>query len=93
MSHLSLLDFALLANIVPIFVFAGYVNFFLEIEAAENSVDRPEWMGQVDSSGLTLKLIESLDAISVFELLKDFRKAETHLADGLIWHIALRLVL
>jgi len=92
MSLLSLLDFALLANLVLIVVFAGYENFVSKIEAAENSVDRPEWMGKVDFSGLKLKLIGSLVAISVIELLKDFMKAETHVSDGLVWRIAIHLV-
>ena len=92
MSLLSLLDFALLANLVLIVVFAGYENFVSKIEAAENSVDRPEWMGKVDFSGLKLKLIGSLVAISVIELLKDFMKAENHVSDGLIWRIAIHLV-
>ncbi len=43
-----------------------------KINAAENSEDRPHWMGQVDFSGLKIKLIGSLVAISVIELLQDF---------------------
>ncbi len=61
---LSLLDLALLGNLVLIVVFAGYENFVSKIESAENSVDRPEWMGLVDFSGLKLKLIGSLVTIS-----------------------------
>ena len=75
-----------------IVVFAGYENFVSKIEAAENSVDRPEWMGKVNFSGLKLKLIGSLVAISVIELLKDFMRAEDHVSDGLIWRIAIHLV-
>ena len=61
---LSLLDLALLGNLVLIVVFAGYENFVSKIESAENSVDRPEWMGRADFSGLKLKLIGSLVTIS-----------------------------
>ena len=39
---------------------------------AEGAEDRPHWMGRVDYSGLKIKLIGSLVAISVIELLKDF---------------------
>ena len=89
---LSLLDLALLGNLVLIVVFAGYENFVSKIESAENSVDRPEWMGRVDFSGLKLKLIGSLVAISVIELLKDFMEADEGVNDGLIWRIAIHMV-
>ena len=90
---LSLLDLALLGNLVLIIVFAGYENFVSKIESAEGSVDRPEWMGRVDFSGLKLKLIGSLVAISVIELLKDFMEAdEGEINDGLIWRIAIHMV-
>ena len=89
---LSLLDLALLGNLVLIVVFAGYENFVSKIESAENSVDRPEWMGRVDFSGLKLKLIGSLVAISVIELLKDFMEADEQVSDGLIWRIAIHMV-
>jgi uncharacterized protein (TIGR00645 family) len=90
---LSLLDLALLGNLVLIIVFAGYENFVSKIESAEGSVDRPEWMGRVDFSGLKLKLIGSLVAISVIELLKDFMEADDgEVNDGLIWRIAIHMV-
>lgn len=89
---LALLDLALLGNLILIVVFAGYENFVSKIESAENSVDRPEWMGKVDFSGLKLKLIGSLVAISVIELLKDFMEADHHVNDGLKWRIAIHIV-
>jgi uncharacterized protein (TIGR00645 family) len=69
---LGLLDLLLLGNLILIVLFAGYENFVSKIEVAEDSVDRPYWMGTVDFSGLKIKLIGSLVAISVIELLKDF---------------------
>ncbi|WP_284329411.1 YqhA family protein [Demequina litorisediminis] len=69
---LSLIDIALLGNLILIVIFAGYENFVSKISAAEESEDRPSWMGHVDFSGLKMKLIGSLVAISVILLLKDF---------------------
>ena len=69
---LELLDTVLLGNLIIIIIFAGYENFVSKINVAEQSVDRPHWMGRVDYSGLKIKLIGSLVAISVIELLKDF---------------------
>lgn len=69
---LALLDLVLLANLILIVLFAGYENFVSKIDVAAENVDRPAWMGHVDFSGLKIKLIGSLVAISVIELLKDF---------------------
>ena len=62
---LGLLDLVLLGNLVLIVLFAGYENFVSKLEVAENSTDRPTWMGTIDFSGLKLKLIGSLVALSV----------------------------
>lgn len=92
---LALLDFVLLANLILIVLFAGYENFVSKIEAAEESVDRPYWMGTVDFSGLKIKLIGSLVAISVIELLKDFIELSAHaheeVGQGTIWRVIIHL--
>ena len=69
---LALLDLTLLANLILMVIFAGYENFVSTIDVAQGSKDRPHWMGTIDFSGLKIKLIGSLVAISVIELLKDF---------------------
>lgn len=69
---LSLVDIALLGNLLLIVIFAGYENFVSKLDASKDSADRPSWMGHVDFSGLKMKLIGSLVAISVILLLKDF---------------------
>lgn len=73
---LSLIDIALLGNLIVIVIFAGYENFVSKMKASEHSEDRPSWMGHVDFSGLKMKLIGSLVAISVILLLKDFVAVE-----------------
>ena len=93
---LALLDLVLLGNLVLIVLFAGYENFVSKIEIAENSTDRPSWMGTIDFSGLKLKLIGSLVALSVIELLKDFIELSNYTHDetvgqGIIWRIILHL--
>ena len=93
---LALLDLVLLGNLVLIVLFAGYENFVSKIEIAEHSTDRPSWMGTIDFSGLKLKLIGSLVALSVIELLKDFIELSNYTHDetvgqGIIWRIILHL--
>jgi uncharacterized protein (TIGR00645 family) len=90
---LALLDLTLLANLILIVIFAGYENFVSRIDAAHESVDRPHWMGTIDFSGLKIKLIGSLVAISVIELLKDFIElsgVET-VGEGTIWRVLIHL--
>ena len=92
---LGLLDLVLLANLILIVLFAGYENFVSKIEVAHESVDRPHWMGTIDFSGLKIKLIGSLVALSVIELLKDFIElSESHsetVGQPVIWRIIIHL--
>lgn len=89
---LGLLDITLLGNLIVIMIFAGYENFVSKIGIAEESKDRPQWMGKVDYSGLKIKLIGSLVAISVIELLKDFMQSATYENfEPVKWRIAIHL--
>ena len=59
-------------------MFSGYENFVSKFDI-EDSVDRPSWMGTVDFSGLKMKLIASIVAISGIHLLKRFMEiGEAH---------------
>ncbi|MHB8534058.1 MAG: TIGR00645 family protein [Sulfuricaulis sp.] len=100
---LTLVDMSLVASLLLIIIFSGYENFVSKIDTAGHE-DRPEWMGKVNFSGLKLKLIASIVAISAIELLKAFVNinsvgipsdpgtwtvADKHLA----WKICIHLVL
>ncbi|MHA7984967.1 TIGR00645 family protein [Rathayibacter sp. CAU 1779] len=94
LSVLALLDLGLLANLVLIVIFAGYENFVSKIAAARKSEDRPHWMGHVDFSGLKMKLIGSIVAISAIGLLADFTglSKENHIeTNELMWRVVLHL--
>src|ERR1700740_1326943 len=66
---LSLIDLSLAANLVLIVIFSGYENFVSRIHAGAEE-DRPSWMGEVDFSGLKMKLLASIVAISTIALLR-----------------------
>ena len=68
---LTLVDISLVANLLIIIIFSGYENFVSKIDTGDHE-DRPEWMGKVDFSGLKMKVIASIVAISAIELLKGF---------------------
>ena len=97
LSILTLVDMALVANLLIIIIFSGYENFVSKIDSAGH-VDRPEWMGKVDFSALKLKLIASIVAISAIELLKAFVNMSDVLAEPsgerqLIWKVGIHIVL
>lgn len=68
---LSLIDLSLTANLVLIVVFSGYQNFVSRLDPAGHE-DWPSWMGDIDYSGLKMKLSASIVAISAIALLHGF---------------------
>jgi uncharacterized protein (TIGR00645 family) len=74
---LSLIDLSLAGNLLLIVIFSGYENFVSKIDTGDDE-DRPDWMGAVDFSGLKMKLIASIVAISAIALLRAFMR----LAEG-----------
>ena len=90
---LAMVDKTLLANLLILVIFSGYENFVSVIGVAKVSEDRPKWMGEVDFAGLKIKLIGSLVAISVIELLKDFIElsGKEEVGEGTIWRIVIHI--
>ena len=70
---LSLIDLSLAGNLLLIVIFSGYENFVSKIDTGDHE-DRPSWMGTVDFSGLKMKLIASIVAISAIALLRAFMR-------------------
>jgi len=71
LAALGMIDLSLAGNLVVIVIFSGYENFVSKIDT-ENAEDRPSWMGTLDFSGLKMKLIGSIVAISAISLLRAF---------------------
>ena len=93
---LSLVDVALIMNLLIIVMFSGYENFVSRMCDLRDHPDRPDWMGQIGFSDLKIKLIGSMVAISGIELLKAF----IHISQGnapveyhyLYWMAAIHVV-
>lgn len=68
---LSLIDLSLTGNLLLIVMFSGYENFVSRMQIGDHE-DRPSWMGTVDFSGMKMKLIASIVAISGIALLRTF---------------------
>lgn len=94
LAALGMIDLSLAGNLVVIVIFSGYENFVSKINT-DNAEDRPSWMGTLDFSGLKMKLIGSIVAISAISLLRAFMElseAETPLDEPrLRWMLLLHL--
>ncbi len=87
---LTLIDLSFTGNLLLIVIFSGYENFVSKIDIA-NHEDRPSWMGTVDFSGLKLKLISSIVAISGIHLLKLFFNLNNYSQEQITLFIAVHL--
>jgi uncharacterized protein (TIGR00645 family) len=89
---LSLIDLSLAANLVIIVILSGYENFVSRIDTVEDD-HRPKWMGTIDFSGLKIKLISSVIAISVIALLRSYLEISDFPIDPtmLLWQVAIQL--
>jgi uncharacterized protein (TIGR00645 family) len=88
---LSLIDLALLGNLVLMVAFAGYENFVSKMHSREEHEDRPDWMGYIDFGGLKLKVLGSIVAISAIHLLRTFMDVAQLEKDDVGWQLAIHL--
>lgn len=90
LSILSLIDLSLAGNLLLLVIFSGYENFVSKIDNTDHK-DRPEWMGKVDYSGMKLKLVASIVAISAIQLLRAFMNIEDRDNIELAWLVGIHL--
>ncbi len=88
---LSLIDLTFTGSLIVIVVFSGYENFVSKIDEATHK-DWPEWMGKIDFTGLKLKLLSSIVAISAIQLLKAFMNIKNISDRDLMWYVIVHMV-
>lgn len=88
---LALVDLTLTGSLVVIVIFSGYENFVSKIDHSGHR-DWPEWMGTIDFTGLKLKLLSSIVAISAIQLLKQFMSVSTVSERDLMWLVIIHVV-
>ncbi|MDA3921764.1 MAG: TIGR00645 family protein [Salinisphaera sp.] len=86
---LHLIDLSLVANLVLVIMFSGYESFVSRIDSASD--DRPTWMGKIDFSGLKIKLMASMAAISGIYLLEALLKLPSQTTTMLAWKVGIHL--
>ncbi len=91
---LALVDMSLVGSLLLMIIFSGYEIFVSKIDVAEHE-DRPDWMGKVDFSGLKLKVIGAIVAISAIDLLKVFMNIPSELSaegeNAVMWKVIVHM--
>lgn len=91
---LALVDMSLVASLLLVVIFSGYEIFVSKIDTGDHE-DRPEWMGKIDFSGLKLKVIGAIVAISAIDLLKSFMDIPSNMTDAdaksLMWKVIIHM--
>ncbi len=87
---LGLIDLTLTGSLVIIVIFSGYENFVSRIDASDHP-DWPEWMAKIDFTGLKLKLLSSIVAISAIQLLRAFMNVQNTPDRDLAWYVGIHL--
>ena len=85
---LSVVDLTLTGSLIVIVIFSGYENFVSRIDVTEHS-DWPEWMSRIDFTGLKLKLMSSLVAISGIQLLRQFMELQDVSDRDITWTVVI----
>ncbi len=88
---LGLIDLTLTGSLIIIVIFSGYENFVSKIDSSGHE-DWPDWMAKIDFTGLKLKLLSSIVAISAIQLLRAFMDIKNVTDRDLSWYVGIHMV-
>jgi len=69
---------------------SGYENFVSQLDIDE-SKEKLNWLGKMDSSSLKMKVAASIVAISSIHLLRVFMDAQNISTDYLMWYVIIHM--
>ncbi|MFT4096663.1 MAG: TIGR00645 family protein [Rhodoblastus sp.] len=87
---LSLIDMTLVGSLIVLVIFSGWENFVSPVDKGE-ARGWPQWMGEIDFSGLKLKLMSSIVAISAIQVLRAFMDLKNASDRDLMWGVGIHL--
>ncbi|MDF2641153.1 MAG: hypothetical protein K0R45_425 [Pseudomonas sp.] len=87
---LSLIDMALVGGLLVMVMISGYENFVSQLDIDE-SKEKLNWLGTMDSSSLKMKVAASIVAISSIHLLRVFMDAANIEAEHLKWYVIIHM--
>ena len=83
---LGLVDAALVASLVIMVIISGYDNFIRPITTGATGLD---WVGNLDSGGLKIKIAASIVAITSIKLLEVMLNASHYTSEQIAWAVGL----
>lgn len=87
---LSLIDMALVGGLLVMVMISGYENFVSQLDIDE-SKEKLNWLGTMDSSSLKMKVAASIVAISSIHLLRVFMDARNVDPEHLKWYVIIHM--
>ena len=87
---LSIVDLTLTGSLIVLVIFSGYENFVSKIDTSRHE-DWPDWMSKIDFTGLKLKLMSSIVAISAIQVLRNFMDMAEMSDRDLTWSVVIHL--
>lgn len=87
---LSMIDIALVGGLIVMVMFSGYENFVSRLDIDE-SAEKLNWLGKVDSGSLKNKVAASIVAISSIHLLKIFMDTPNIDNDKIMWYLLIHI--
>ena len=87
---LSLIDIALVGGLIVMVMFSGYENFVSRLDIDDSS-EKLNWLGKVDSGSLKNKVAASIVAISSIHLLKIFMDTPNIDNDKIMWYLLIHI--
>lgn len=88
---LSVVDLTLTGSLIVLVIFSGYENFVSKIDTSRHQ-DWPDWMSKIDFTGLKLKLMSSIVAISAIQVLRDFMDISEVSDRDIGWSVGIHLL-
>jgi uncharacterized protein (TIGR00645 family) len=87
---LSLIDMSLVGGLLVMVMISGYENFVSQLDI-DDSKEKLNWLGKMDSSSLKMKVAASIVAISSIHLLRVFMDAQNISTDKLMWYVIIHM--
>ena len=87
---LSLIDITLVGGLIVMVMFSGYENFVSRLDIDDSS-EKLNWLGKVDSGSLKNKVAASIVAISSIHLLKIFMDTPNIDNDKIMWYLLIHI--
>ena len=86
---LSLVDLALVANLILMVAFVSYDQFISSLSQAIEAHEKPKWLSSSDYHGIKLKAMGSIAVICAIELLRVFLNMQDYNEREIGWRVAI----